>query len=471
MLVLTRAAALAAALAMAVPASAQTLTDTLVLAYRNSGLLDQNRALLRAADEDVAQAVATLGPVLNYRGALDYRSPSSSELTATLALSAQITLWDGGQSQLAIDAQKESVLALRESLIGAEQQVLFQGVSAHMNVLSALEFVALRESNVRVVTRELRAAEDRFEVGEITRTDVSVAEARLALARSELAAAEGTLASAREAYRAATGQYPTRPVQPAEPPVPSATAEAARAVARTTHPSIREAQRNVTVAEIGVERARAGRRPTLSGNAALSYTESPDIVTAPVIIDGVVVRPGNRQSTGGVSRSVGVELSGPIYSSGRIDSLERQAVARAEAARAALLLSVRQVEQDVGTAFANLAVTRAVLESGQRQVRAQQQAFEGTREEATLGARTTLDVLNAEQELLDARVQVVDALAQQYVAAYQLLAAQGLLTVDYLNLGIVNYDPSAYYRAVSDAPVTSSEQGAALDRVLRAIGR
>ncbi|MGR3540457.1 MAG: TolC family outer membrane protein [Hasllibacter sp.] len=466
-----KAGAAALALLSALPAGAQSLTDTLILAYRNSGLLDQNRALLRAADEDVAQAVAALGPVLNYTASLNYTPDGSVDRSATLGLAAQITLWDGGRSELTIDLQKESVLALREALIGVEQQVLLEAVAAHMDVLSALEFVALRESNVRVVTRELRAARDRFEVGEITRTDVSVAEARLALARSELTAAQGTLAAAREAYRAATGDYPERPVQPPAPPIPSATAEAARGVARSTHPAIREAQRNVTVAEIGVEVSRAARRPTLSGSAGVSYTESPDIVTAPIIVDGVVLRPGSSNSTGGVSRSVGVELSGPLYSSGRIDSLERQVVARAEAARAGLLITVRQVEQDVGTAFANLAVTRAVLESGQRQVAAQQQAFEGTREEASLGARTTLDVLNAEQELLNARVNVVDALAQQYVAAYRLLAAQGLLTVDYLNLGIVTYDPSAYYRAVSDAPVTSSTRGAALDRVLRSIGR
>lgn len=457
---LIRVAAVAALVLSAAPATSQSLTDTLVLAYRNSGLLDQNRALLRAADEDVAQAVAALGPVLNYAATLDYRSPGETEVTATFALTAQITLWDGGQSELAIDAAKEAVLVLREQLVGAEQQVLLAGVEAHMNVLSAREFVALREANVRVVTRELRAAQDRFEVGEITRTDVSVAEARLALARSEITVAQGTLAAAREAYRAVTGQYPTNLIQPPEPPVPSLTIDAARAVAQVTHPAIREAQRNVTLAELNIERARASRRPTLSAGGGLSYTESPAIES-----------PLGRSETGGTARSLSIELSGPIYSSGRIDSLERQAVARSEAARAGLLTSVRQIEEQVGIALANLATTRAVLESGQRQVSAQQQAFEGIREEAALGARTTLDVLNAEQELLNARVNVVDALAQQYVAAYQLLAAQGLLTVDYLNLGIVTYDPAAYYRAVSDAPVTSSEQGAALDRVLEALGR
>ncbi|PRY94444.1 outer membrane protein [Hasllibacter halocynthiae] len=461
MRLLIRAAAVAALILPAVPASAQSLTDTLIFAYRNSGLLDQNRALLRAADEDVAQAVAALGPVLNYTASLDYRSPSQTEVTATFGLAAQITLWDGGQSELAIDAAKEAVLVLREQLVGAEQEVLLAAVDAHMNVLSAREFVALREANVRVVTRELRAAEDRFEVGEITRTDVSVAEARLALTRSQITAAQGTLAAAREGYRAVTGQYPTNLTQPPAPPVPSTTLDGARGVAVISHPAIREAQRNVTLAELNVERARATRRPTLSASGVVSYTESPDI-PGPF---------GQSIGTGGTSRSLGVELSGPLYSSGRIDSRERQSVARSEAARAGLLTTVRQIEQQVGIAFANLATTRAIVESGQRQVRAQEQAFEGIREEATLGARTTLDVLNAEQELLNARVDVVDALAQQYIAAYQLLSAQGLLTVDYLNLGIVTYDPSAYYRSVSDAPVTSSEQGAALDRVLEALGR
>ena len=200
------------------PAAAETLTDALISAYRTSGLLEQNRALLRAADEDVAQAITALYPVLNWQAQSGYSEPAVDTLTASLSLTAQMTLWDGGANRLAIDAAKENVLAVREGLVVAEQQVLFDAVSAYLTVLNARGIVSLRESNVRLIGSELSAARDRFEVGEITRTDVSLAEARLALARSQLASAEGDLAVAREEYKRAVGRYPGDLEQPADPP-------------------------------------------------------------------------------------------------------------------------------------------------------------------------------------------------------------------------------------------------------------
>ncbi len=449
-----RAALAAAALALgALPAAGETLTDALISAYRTSGLLDQNRALLRAADEDVAQAVAALYPVLNWQISSDYVEPANDTLTTSLGLTAQLTLWDGGANRLAIDAAKENVLALREGLVVAEQNVLLDAVSAYMNVLNARGIVSLRESNVRLIGRELSAARDRFEVGEITRTDVSLAEARLALGRSQLASAEGDLAIAREEYNRAIGRFPGDLRQPADPPLPAVTVEEAKARAVRAHPSIRRAQREVTVAQINASRANASRNPVLNLGAGLatSVDEQPQGV-------------GDR-----TRRNLSLTFSGPVYQAGRIDSLVRQAVAQTEATRAGLLLTTEQIAQRAGNAFANLLVSRAVLESSRRQVVAQQQAFEGTREEATLGARTTLDVLDAEQDLLDARTTVVTAITQQFVAQYALLAAQGLLTVDYLRLGIPTYDPAAYYDAVKDAPVYTSPQGQALDRVIKSL--
>ena len=446
--------AAAAALALsAPPAAAETLTDALISAYRNSGLLEQNRAVLRAADEDVAQAVAELYPVLNWQIQSDYAEPANDTLTTSLALTAQLTLYDGGANRLAIDAAKENVLAVREGLVDAEQEVLFDAVSAYFDVLNAVGILSLRENNLRLIQSELGAARDRFEVGEITRTDVSLAEARLAEVRSQLAAAEGDLAVARETYNRAVGRYPGRLVQPESAPLPAATVEEARSRAVRAHPQVRRAQREVAVSEINAARAAAGRNPrlTLGANLGASVDDPP---------------PGVNDR---VRRGVSLSLGGPLYQAGRIDSLVRQAVAQSEAARARLLLAVDVAELNAGTAFANLLVARAVLDSSRRQVVAQQQAFEGVREEATLGARTTLDVLDAEQDLLDARTTVVTALTQQFVAQYALLSAQGLLTVDYLGLGIPTYDPAAYYNAVKDAPVYSSPQGAALDRVIKSL--
>ena len=456
-----RRAGLAALLAAtAIPAAAQSLTDTFVLAYRNSGLLEQNRALLRAADEDVAQAVAALYPIINWAVDAGYSENglTTNRLTTTAALTGQITLWDGGQNRLAIDAAQENVLAVREGLVAVEQQMLLAAVQAHMNVLSARETVSLRQSNVQLITRELRASQDRFEVGEITRTDVSLAEARLALARSQLSVAEGDLAIAREAYKRAVGVYPENLQVPGPAPMPATTPEEAKSRAARSHPAVRQAKREVTVAEINAARLDAARNPSLSLGARLG-------VSADTLNQNVIA---GQPRADLISRSVTLGLSGPVYQAGRIDSLVRQQVARGEAARASLLLTTDQVVENAGNAFAQLLVANAVLESSQRQVIAQQQFFSGTREEATLGARTTLDVLNAEQDLLDARTLAVTSVNDRVVAQYALLAAQGLLTVDYLNLGIPTYDPSAYYNAVESAPI-SSRQGQALDRVLKSL--
>src|SRR5690606_8514994 len=170
------------------------------------------------------------------------------------------------------------------------------------------------------------------------------------------------------------------------------------------------------------------------------------------------------------SASVGLSMSQTIYSGGRLSAGLRRAMATRDAVRAGLLQSSRMVAQQVGTSFARIEVARAQIRAIEQQIEAAQQAYDGVREEATLGARTTLDVLDAEQDLLTARADRISAEADLQLAHYQLLAAMGLLTVEHLKLGIPTYDPSAYYNAVRDAPYTSS-QGESLDRVLRAIGK
>jgi len=208
------ALAMIVGLGSASAASAESLADALTSAYNHSGLLDQNRALLRAADEDVAIAVAATLPVVNWSlnaTATEPRNPGTDLIQATAQISAQLTLYDGGAGKIGVEAQKELVLGTRQSLRNVEQQILLRAVQAYMNVRREFEFVALRESNVRLITQEFRAAKDRFEVGEVTRTDVSLAEARLASARSLLATAQGSLARASEEFRNAVGRYPNNP--------------------------------------------------------------------------------------------------------------------------------------------------------------------------------------------------------------------------------------------------------------------
>ncbi|MAQ82898.1 MAG: transporter [Maritimibacter sp.] len=432
-------------------ARAESLTDALISAYNSSNLLEQNRALLRAADEDVAQAVATLRPVLQWALTAGYAQPRpfTDNYTASMSLTTQMTIYDFGRTPLAIDVAKETVLLTRDVLVQIEQQVLLGAVRAYMEVIRAARFVDLRRNNVRVITSEMRAARQRFEVGEDTRTDVSQAEAALAAARAALAAAEGDYNVAREAYKAAVGDYPANLVRPNVPPMTASTLDEAIAIAVRTHPLIHQRQREVRVAELNIARARAAMRPSLTGG-----------VTAAVDHDW------NDSVTATLS------LNQTIYSGGALASAMRQAIAAAEADRAELLQSVVTVKQDVANAWTALRVAIASTDASQRQVSASTVAFEGVREEASLGARTTLDVLDAEQDLLDARASLIQAEINQFVAVYSLLATMGLLTVDHLDLGILTYDPEAYYDAVKNAPTRMvSPQGEKLDRVLRSLGK
>jgi outer membrane protein len=430
-------------------ARAETLADALVHAYEHSGLLDQNRALLRAADEDVAQAVAATMPIINWSTTFTATSPRSSGtnlVSANAQISGQLVIYDNGAGQLAIDAQKELVLSTRQSLRNVEQQILFRAIEAYMNVRRDSEFVSLRNNNVRLITQEFHAAQDRFEVGEVTRTDVALAEARLASARSLLASAEGALVRSAEEYRVAVGRSPSAlsPVSPA--PVSRGIADA-KAFAVRNHPSMLEIQHSVAAAELNIRRAEAAQSPTASLTGQIGFDQDLN-----------------------VGRQIGLTIGGPIYNGGRLSSVVRQFMARRDAVRAGLHLTRHNLEQQVGNAYAFLEVARASSQASGQQSRASAVAFRGVREEATLGSRTTLDVLNAEQELLNAQANQISAQADEVIASYSLLSAMGLLTADHLNLPVQQYDPSAYYNLVKDAPTITSDQGAALDRVLRAIG-
>lgn len=433
-----------------VAATAESLSDAMIAAYRHSGLLDQTRALLRAADEDVAQAVATLRPIIGWSANITQSEPASGEhLNGSLSLTADLLIYDFGASDLAIEAAKGVVLATREDLVNVEQQVLLRAIQAYMSVRRALAFVDLSQNNEKLINQELRAARDRFEVGEVTRTDVSIAESRLAAAKASVAAQVGVLSVAREEYKAATGQFPGTLSAPPRLPATAKSEGDAKAVAVRTHPDIREAQQNVTVAEINIERARAGMKPKLNASSRISVDDD-----------------------GEDSYSVGLTLSGTLYSGGALSSLLRQAQARRDAARAGLHTVRHGVEQNVGNAWANLAVAVASIQASDLQITAARVAFLGAQEEARLGARTTLDVLTQQQELLDAQAALISSNTDRYVATYTLLATMGLLTVDHLGLGIATYDPKAYYNAVKNAPVGAvSPQGERLDRVLRALGK
>lgn len=452
-----------ASLAAPVASTAETLRDALVGAYFHSGLLDQNRALLRAADEDVAQATATLRPILSWSAGVTQRDSNSvgvngstasvsrhgTDMTAALDLS--LLLWDGGRSQFTKEAAKETVLATRQTLINIEQIVFLRTVEAYFSVRQRAETVELRRSNLRLITEELRAAEDRFEVGEVTRTDVAQAEARLAEARSGLAVALGDLVQAQEEYTNVVGRTPGQLAAPGPLPRVESSIPNAKSIAERNHPRLRAVQHQVAAADLQVEVARNQAAPTVNFTGRVTRSETLNSI----------------ESSDSVT--LGINLSGPIYQGGALASRTRQAIANRDAQRGNLH-SVRQdIRQEVGNAYALLQSTSAQLEATAERIRAARVAFRGVREEATLGARTTLDVLNAEQALLDAQAARITAQANRYIAAYRVLSSMGRLTATGLNLGIQQYDPGAYYDLVKDAPRARSEQGRQLDRVLKSL--
>lgn len=446
-------AAMISGLAMAGPTAswAETLKDALRSAYNHSGLLIQNRALLRAADEDFAQAQRLLRPVVTWSLSYNYSSASTFDPnTATAGVALEWLLFDFGRSKLNQAIVKETVLATRQRLISIEQDVLLAATNAFYNYRLSSEMAALRQANVRLIEQELSAANDRFEVGEITRTDVALAQARLAAAQAALAAAQGDLARKKAEYINAVGHAPGQLVAPQAGANIPANMDRAMGMARANHPTLKQIDHAITIAKMQVEAARLGLMPSVVLNAGVSKTDT----------DGA-----------DTTQSLGLTARGTIYSGGQIASQKRQAVARLEAEHANKHYARHSIDQAVAYAYAGLDVARASLQASNAQVDAATIAFDGVREEATLGARTTLDVLNAEQELLDARASRIEAEINEQIAHFSILAAVGTLTADKLHLGVTTYDPEAYYNMVKSAPAGLSQQGRALDRVLKSIGQ
>lgn len=445
-----------------VRAQAENLADAMVGAYNTSGLLEQQRAVLRAADEGVAGAVSRLRPVINWtidfgRDLVNSRTAGiSTDRNATTlftGLTLEQLIYDGGATRLSVEASKETVLATRQSLLSVEQQILFRAAQAYLNVILAEENVGVRQNNVRVLGEELRAAQDRFDVGEVTRTDVALAESRLAAARSNLVTAQGALGNARAEYINAVGRAPGRLAgRPALPSRP-ASLEAAQALALRNHPEVLSAQHQVTAAELNVQRVQKALGPTASLRADAGIADNVD------------------NSNYNHDLGLGITFRQPIYQGGRLAADLRREMANRDATRSNLLNVQRDIAQAVNNAWVRLQAASASLGASNERVRAAQVAFDGIREEATLGARTTLDVLTAEQELLDAKTSLITDETEQSIAAYQLLVSQGLLTAERLALGVQIYDPTVYYNLVKGAPAKVSRQSRDLDRVLEALGK
>jgi outer membrane protein len=452
-----KATTLGVIVATASPSFATTLTDALIQAYQTNPSLRVGRSGLRATDETVRQAKGALEPTISTGASfdkLDGTSPLTNTTPTTgVFIQASIPIYAGGTLLNAVDQARYNVLASRQSLIATEQQVLLDAVTAYMDVRRDIRNVELGVNSVRVLSEEVRAANERFEVGEVTRTDVAQAESRLAASESDLQTTRANLKRSINFYILTIGSKPKNlNIPPSTPKLP-ATTDAAEAVAIARHPNILLRQFNVKAAEKGLKIARGGVLPTISANASVTRNNNNSNSTGPTVSD--------RQTTS----AIGLDLTQPIYQGGRLNSNQRQALALLEQSNAELQLSGLQVRENVKSTYAIWEASKASITARRKQVSAAQIAFDGASEEAKLGARTTLDVLNSEQDLLQAQNDLVAAIRDEYVSAYGVLAAMGLLTVEHLGLGVESYNPDVNYQAVSGANKFGAQRQKIMDKL------
>lgn len=425
---------------MGAPAWAETLQEAIALAYRTNPSLLAQRANQRALDESIVQARAGLRPTLDVTVSGDYSrdysdtslDPDSDGASASIGLSQ--TLWSGGRIGHGITAAEAEILAGRENLRGIEQSVLASVIQAYADVIRDMEVLRIRQANLAVLQRQLEESSARFEVGEITRTDVAQSEARLAQSEAELANAQAQLSTSRAVYAAVVGQAPgDLAPMPALPGVP-ADFDSALDVALADNPDIRAAAYTLAAAEANVAAARAEYMPSVRASASYGGSNR-DFDRFGDIAD-------NTRLTAGATLSI------PLFTGGLNASRVAAALERANAAQINVEGERRNALQAVSSAYAQSISARASLQAGEEAVRAASVAAEGVRQEAQVGLRTTLDVLNQELELRNAEVTLASARRNEYVAQANLLAAMGRLEGPDLDPTLERYDPAANYQRV-----------------------
>ncbi len=421
-------------------ARAETLTEALVDAYQtNPGLLAQ-RARLRAIDERVPQALSNWRPTVTISGrigvdhadkisAVGVKSETNGEpRSADITISQP--LFRGFRTVRQTERAKSQVAAQRARLLASEQNTLSDAVTAYMNVVRERALLDLSEGNVQVLERQLEATRDRFEVGELTRTDVAQAESRLQLAIANRVNAEGNLANADAVYIDVIGHEPGDLAFPSGPSGLPASGDDAIEAARVNSPGVVSADFDERAALADVSMVRGELYPTLTLNGTVSQNE-----------DGAV-------TTETTSRSLTATLRIPLYQSGAVYSRLREAKQTASQRRSDVVGSQRDAVREATRTWESLATARASITAFEAAVRAQEIALEGTEQEAQVGSRTVLDVLDAEQELLDARVSLVRAERDEIVASFDLLSAMGRLSAEALMLPVEYYDFVAHYDQV-----------------------
>jgi outer membrane protein len=431
-------------------AGADTLISALAQAYMNNPQINSQRAVVRATDETVPQALSGYRPQLSgtVTGGELYTSTLTKSATTgartrttsqtfptTYGLTATQTLFNGLKTANRTRQAESQVFAARETLRVIEQTVLLDAVTAYMNLLRDSAILDLQKRNVEVLTEQLRQTRDRFNVGEVTRTDVAQAEAALAAGRSSYLTAQSNYTTSRAVYRRVIGVEPGHlaPGTPVDRLSPR-TLRAAIAQGRAESPSVLAAMYGVDVALLQVKIAEGALYPTftVTGTVQEAYNSSSTVLNT-------------------LTASVIGQVAIPLYQGGTEYATVRQSKETLSQKRLDLDTTRDQARATVVQSWGQLEAARAQIQATQAQVTASEIALNGVREEARVGQRTTLDVLNAQQALVNARVALVTAQRDRVVASYTLLSAVGRLSALTLRLKVPNYDPRVHYYQVRDS--------------------
>ncbi len=433
-----RARLLAAACGLGITAGlatavhAESLADAIALAYQTNPVLQGQRATQRALDENVVQAKASgFRPNIGISASaqnIEVEGPADRK-TSSATLSVNQPLYTGGRASAALSASQADVQAGLQNVRRVEASVLAAVITAYVDVRRSLESLRISQDNVARLRRQLEESQARFDVGDVTRTDVAQAQARFAAAQSGLSTAQANLGISRANYAAVVGQSPGElEPEPSLATLLPASVDLAFTAADQNNPQIMAAEYVEQASRARVSQARAALRPTLSAGLGVGY--------------GAAQQAGVGNQFQDYSRTVTTQVTAsvPLFTGGLTSSQIRAALERNNADRLSLENTRRTVLQTVTQAWNQLLGARAGLVSNQEQVRATTLAYEGVKQEQQVGLRTTIDVLNAEQELRNAEFALVGSRRDEYVAAAAVLSAMGLLEAKNLTPAVPQYD-------------------------------
>ena len=425
-------------------ARSETLADAIALAYQSNPVIQAQRANLRATDENYVQAQAGYRPTVSVQAQVGTNEnneefsqpvPGNSQTTSAVITLTQ-PVYTGGRVASQLSAAEATVMAGRETLRSTEQQVLQQVIQAYIDTRRDQQAVEINKANVQLLERQLTESRARFAVGDITRTDVAETEGRVSAAQAQLSASEAQLATSRAEYSEIVGQNPGQLApEPSLAKFIPTTLDEAYALAEHDNPQIAQQDYTEQASAAKVAQAKAQTRPTFSLQATYGYAGGAFGVDTPF------------QNFGHALTATAVAQF-PLFTGGSTSSQIRQAAEANNVDRIGIEAVRRQTLFSVSQAWNQLVGSRAQLKANEEQVRAANIAFEGTRQEARVGQRSTLDVLITEQDFSNAELALVASRHDEYQAASNLMVAMGIMKVENFAANVPIYDPAANFDRV-----------------------